>query len=114
MELVVYERITPKLKRKRDPLTFNMVVLASDREVFDFSKMTNFKVGSLQEVKARAVETEKNWKKAQQTIAVYGSRKITLPVTVSSLTVAMLPIRVKLDKFCVDLDEMTTLVKRIK
>lgn len=65
-------------------------------------------------VKARAAETERDLKNAQETIAVSGSREKTLEVKVSSLTEELSSVGVVPANLRADLDEMTTLVQQMK
>lgn len=71
-------------------------------------------VSFLQKVKARAIETVSDLKKASETSAVSGSHEKTLIEKVSSLMDEFLSVRVERDNFRVELDAKTTVVQRMK
>lgn len=67
-------------------------------------------MGFLQEVKSRAVETQRDLKKAQDTIAVLHSYQKTLTDKVSSLTGKVSSVRVERVKLRVNSDDKAALV----
>lgn len=104
-----------KLKEEWDQLTAeNNVVLALGTEIFELKSMIGSIVGFRQEVNARAVETEGDLKKAQDAIPVSGSCKKALVGKVSSLTEELASVRLERAIVSDELDEMATLVQRVK
>lgn len=88
----------------------NKVVLALGTEILALKTTTCSGVSSFQEVKTRAVETERGLKKSQETVAVSDSQQKSLTDKVSSLTKELSSIRVECVNVRVDLDEITALV----
>lgn len=103
------------LKKEKDrSMTRNKVVSALGTEISGFKTATGFVVGLLQEVKACAVETERDLKKTQEIISVSGFREKTLTEKVLSLTEELSSVRVECANLCSNLYEMTALVQWMK
>lgn len=90
------------------------VVLALGTEISELKTRTDFLVGCLQEVNDLVVETERDLKKAQETVAASESHERTKTNNVSSLTEELSLVRVRRANFLVDLNEMAGLMERMK
>lgn len=71
-------------------------------------------VGPFQEVKARAVWTERDLKIAHKTAAVLDSHQKTLPDKVSPLTEKLPSVGIERANLPADLNEMAPMVQRMK
>lgn len=109
-------RVGPsKLEIEMNRLTAeNKVVHAIGKEISGLKTTANSIVGSLQDVKIRAIETERGLKNAQKTIAASGSWEKTLAEKFSSLMKELSSVRVKSVNLRSDLDEMIMIARRAK
>lgn len=114
MKVFVYERSSLTQKKKDRLTTESNVLLAIGKGNSELKTSTSSLVGFAQDVKASAVETKRDLKKAQKTLAVLASHKKAFAEKVSSVTENLSSVRVERTYLCVGLDLMTTLVQRIK
>lgn len=95
-------------------MTENKAVFALGAKISDLRTKNGSILGSLQKVKARAVDTERDLEKAQETITISNSRTRTLTEKVSSLKEEFPSVVIERVNLCADPDEMAAFVPRMK
>lgn len=94
---------------KDRPTCENLAVLTLRTEILKLRTTTSFLVGFLQNVKARAIKAEMDFKKGKETAAAECSQQNTFTDKVSSLTKELPSIRVECANLRAELIEMKAL-----